>query len=91
MLNFIKQNKLGTLTIVVCLTYMFLGLPAQIIQTWRTHNIAGISILMFLLLALQSVCWVAYGIQKKDRFVIIANIFGSLFSIIIVLEYFIFR
>ncbi len=88
MLEYIKNNKLGTFTIALSLTYMFLGLPAQIFKIWQTRSVGDISILMFCLLAAQSLFWVFYGIQKRDWFVVTANTFGTLFSTIIVLEYF---
>lgn len=85
---FLKNNKLGTVTIVLSLTFMFLGLPSQIWQIWKTGSVAGISILAFSLLATQSFFWVLYGFQKKDWFVVVANFVGTIFSTIIVFEYF---
>ncbi len=73
------------------LTFMFLGLPSQIIRIWQTGSVKEISVTMFSLLMLQSVFWVLYGRQKNDWFVIIANSFGTLFSAIIVVEYFLFK
>ncbi len=89
MINFIKQNKLGSLATTLSLIYMSLGLPSQIIKIWNTHSVQGISVLMFLLLGIQSVAWVAYGMQKKDNFITIPNILGALFSFVVVIEYFI--
>jgi len=86
----LKDNKLGTVTIVLSLSYMFLGLPAQILKISETKSVADISIVMFSLLALQSILWVAYGFQKKDWFVVTANFFGTVFSLIIVVQYFLF-
>jgi len=85
------KNKLGIITLLLSLSYMFLGLPSQIIKIWETHSVKDISILMFLLLCIQSLFWVAYGKQRKDWFVIIANSFGAIFTAIIVAEYFLLR
>lgn len=46
---------------------------------------------MFALLLVQSIFWMLYGIQKKDGFIVTGNVFGSLFSGTIVLEWFMFR
>lgn len=70
---------------------MLLGLPSQIIQIWTHQSAKDISFLMFLLLAIQSTFWIAYGIQRKDWFVTIANTFGAIFAAIIVIEYLLFR
>jgi len=77
MLDYIKRNKLGTFTIALSLTYMFLGLPDQILTILRTRSIANISIVMFGLLAAQCISWVLYGFQKRDWFVVTANSVGG--------------
>lgn len=91
MITYIKNNKLGTATIVLSLSYMFLGLPSQILSIWQSQSVREISLPMFFLLCVQSIFWVLYGLQKKDWFVVTANTFGTLFSAFIVLEYFLFR
>ena len=85
------KNKLGIITLVTSLTYMFLGLPSQVIQIWRTHSVKDVSILMFLLLTIQSLFWLAYGAQRKDKFIVIANVFGALFAFMVVVEYLMFH
>lgn len=90
-LKYIIDNRLGAITVALSLTFMFLGLPSQIVRIWQTHSVKEISVTMFSLLTLQSVFWVLYGRQKNDWFVIIANSFGTLFSAIIVIEYFLFK
>ncbi len=91
MLNYVKENKLGVITVVLSVTFMLLGLPAQIWQIWNTKSVAGISVFSFALLATQCSFWIAYGIQKKDKNVMIPNLFGAIFSTVIVVEYFIFH
>jgi uncharacterized protein with PQ loop repeat len=87
---YLKENKLGGVTILFSLSYMFLGLPLQIWRIWETHSVKEISLPMFGLLCLQSIFWVLYGIQQKDWFVVTANAFCSFFAFIIVLLYFAF-
>lgn len=83
----LQANLLGAITLTICLTYMFLGLPHQIWTIWKKRSVEGVSVQMFILLAVQSFFWVLYGIQQGDWFVIIANSFGTLFSTTIVVEY----
>jgi uncharacterized protein with PQ loop repeat len=85
------KDKLGIVTLVISLTYMFLGLPSQVIEIWRTRSVSNVSILMFLLLTIQSIFWVVYGLKRKDKFVMIANCFGGLFAAMVVIEYVIFH
>lgn len=90
-LKYVMSNKLGTVTVALSLTYMFLGLPAQIWKIWEARSVEDISLLMFALLAIQSLAWVLYGKQKHDWFVFTANCFGTLFAAVIVVEYFLFK
>lgn len=83
----VQANWLGATTLVICLTYMFLGLPHQIWTIWRKQSVEGVSRPMFMLLAIQSLFWVLYGLQQGDRFVIIANSVGALFSMTVVVEH----
>ena len=87
----VKENKLGTVTITVSLAYMFLGLPTQIWKIWETRSVADISATMFTLLLVQSFFWVLYGFQKKDGFIIVPNVAATLFSFIILFEWWMFR
>lgn len=94
MFDYITNNWLGMATITVTLVYMFLGLPSQILKIWARKSVADIQILMFALLFFQSILWMLYGIyvtQKVDWFIVTGNAFGTLFSGIIIVEWFLFR
>ncbi len=84
--QYVLKNKLGTFTLALSLTFMFLGLPSQVYTISVTKSVNNISFPMFSLLATQSFFWVLYGVQRKDPFMIIANTFGTLFAGIIVLQ-----
>ena len=56
-------SKLGIVTTGISLTYMIFGLPSQILQIWSNHSVKDISILLFILLVMQSLFWIAYGIS----------------------------
>lgn len=89
--NFVKSNKLGALAVSFSLTFMFLGLPSQIMQIWTTRSVKEISIATFSLLAVQSFFWILYGFKRRDLFIVLPNLFGTIFATIIVIEYFLFR
>ena len=84
--EYVKENKLGSFTLALSLTYIFIGLPSQVYTIWETASARDISLPMFLLLALQSLFWVLYGSQRKDWPMIIANTFVVLFAGIITVQ-----
>lgn len=87
-LSYVKENKLGVFTLALSLTYIFIGLPSQISVIWKTGSARDVSLPMFFLLALQSLFWVFYGVQRKDWPMMIANAFVVLFAAIIILQCF---
>ena len=91
MLTYIKNNKLGSLTMALSLIFIFLGLPSQVLAIWKAKSVVNVSLVMFALLAAQSVAWVCYGLQKRDLFIVIPNAFVTLFGIAIVAECILFR
>lgn len=88
MIDHIKNNKLGTVTVILSLAFMSLGLLSQVFEIWTSRSVAGVSVFAFMLLAVQSFFWVLYGAQKRDWFIITPNILGTLFAATIVAEYF---
>lgn len=89
-LMYFRANRLGVVTLTLCLLYMFIGLPDQIWSIWKSQSVREISLPMYVLLSAQSIGWVLYGYKKKDWFVLIANSFGTVFSATIVVEYIVF-
>ncbi len=90
-IDYAKNNKLGSLTMALALALMLYGLPSQILTIWEAKSAKEISLAMFGLGATQCFFWVLYGIQKRDWFIITPNSFGALFMGVIVVEYFLFR
>lgn len=89
--EYVRNNRLGIVTVTLSLTFMFVGLPSQILRILETKSAKEISITMFSLLVVQSFFWVLYGYQKRDWFVVTANAFGTFFSLVIVIEWFLFQ
>jgi Uncharacterized conserved protein len=65
----------------ICTT---LGFIPQIIRGLRTKRLDDISPVMYILLIFGLSLWLSYGIHIEDMIIIVANAFGVLFSIIII-------
>ncbi len=65
----------------VCTTSGFIP---QIIRGIRTKRLDDVSPVMCLLLIFGLSLWLSYGIHIEDMIIIVANAFGVLFSIIII-------
>jgi MtN3 and saliva related transmembrane protein len=57
----------------------------QIIKIWGSHSTQGVSLLTWLFYALTSLVWLAYGISKKDKALIISGALWALSQTIVVL------
>ena len=61
------------------------GFVPQIIQGYRTKHLKDLSYLMNGLLALGMGMWLIYGLARKDAAIIIANIAGITFNVMLIL------
>lgn len=85
------EKHLGSMTLILSLVFTFIGLPAQIYRIWQTQSAHDVSIATFCLLAIQSLFWVMYGIQKqKDWVIIVPNTFVVIFAVAIIIEWVVF-
>ena len=57
----------------------------QIIGIWFRHNTAGVSLATWLFYTLTSGIWLAYGIIKKDKPLIVSGLLWSTSQAIVVL------
>ncbi|OGH08298.1 MAG: hypothetical protein A2152_01295 [Candidatus Levybacteria bacterium RBG_16_35_6] len=55
----------------------------QVIKSWKTKQVQGLSALTFSLLSLNSILWITYGILIKSIPVIFANFVVWILTIII--------
>lgn len=56
----------------------------QLIKILKTKKVDDLSLAMFIMIFLAQVIWLVYGFHIKDIPVIFTNIFGMLFSVIII-------
>ncbi|MEY3052583.1 MAG: hypothetical protein RLY31_2368 [Bacteroidota bacterium] len=45
----------------------------QVIKTWKTRSTGDLSLFMFLLIFIGTLCWFAYGLLRQDLPIILAN------------------
>ena len=45
----------------------------QVVKTWKTRSTSDLSLGMFLMLFIGTVCWFAYGLLRSDLPIILAN------------------
>lgn len=53
----------------------------QVIKTWKERSAKDISLMMFLIAALNEVMWIVYGILKNDWVIILTNAVVLLMSL----------
>ncbi|KHE92531.1 MAG: SemiSWEET transporter [Candidatus Scalindua rubra] len=73
--------KIVGIIAAICTTSGFIP---QIIRGLRTKRLDDISPVMYILLIFGLSLWLSYGIHIEDMIIIVANAFGVLFSIIII-------
>jgi len=61
----------------------FTFLP-QVIKTWKDKSAKDISLLMFIIAAVNEVMWVAYGVLKDNMVIILTNAILLVMSLIMI-------
>ena len=46
----------------------------QVIKTWREKSAKNVSLLMFIIAAVNEVMWIAYGVMRNDMVIIVTNV-----------------
>lgn len=46
----------------------------QVIKTWKERSAKDVSMLMFIIAAVNEVLWIAYGLLKDDWVIIVTNV-----------------
>jgi len=66
----------------VCTTLAFVP---QVVQSWRTRDLSGISLPMYTIFTLGVLLWLIYGILIQDWPVIIANAITAMLASVVLL------
>ena len=73
----------GGNTLIFTLIYTGLGLPVQIRQNIIRRSVGSLSLFMAVLLFLTFSSWVAHGLIKRDWFMVVPNLTGAIFALVI--------
>jgi len=46
----------------------------QVIKTWKEKSAKNVSLLMFIIAAVNEVMWIAYGVMRDDMVIIVTNV-----------------
>ena len=66
----------------VCATLAFVP---QVVQSWRTRDLSGISLPMYTIFTIGVLLWLIYGILIQDWPVIIANAITAMLASVVLL------
>lgn len=66
----------------VCTTLAFVP---QVVQSWRTRDLSGISLPMYTIFTIGVLLWLIYGILIRDWPVIIANAITAMLASVVLL------
>ncbi len=45
----------------------------QVVKTWKEKSAKNVSLLMFVIAAVNEVMWIAYGVMRDDMVIIVTN------------------
>ena len=52
----------------------------QVIKTWQQKTASNVSLLMFIIAAINEIMWIGYGVLKDDMVIIVTNVIVLLMS-----------
>jgi len=81
----------GTLATIVSVLMVFIGLPKQIRTNYRHKSCNGLDKTLFILVLFAYGTWALYGGAGRNAFLLISNIPGFIFSIVICVQMWIYR
>ncbi|MBK1875306.1 SemiSWEET family sugar transporter [Pelagicoccus mobilis] len=84
------ESTLGTIAMITGLLMTFLGLPGQILKTWKSKSANDLSLFMWGMGFANVVAWTSYGLfrEEPDWYLVIPNAFGLLFVAVILFQIF---
>lgn len=61
------------------------GFVPQVYKTWRTKDVGGLSLWMYMALFAGTVLWLIYGLYTNSRPIILANVVASTLTLIMLI------
>ena len=56
----------------------------QVIKTWKEKSARNVSLMMFVIAAINEVMWIAYGVMRNDMVIIITNVIMIVMAFIMI-------
>lgn len=84
-------TSLSNMAIIMSLVLFCMGWPVQIYKNAKRKSVEGLSLPLFILSLLASVVWLWYGIRTHIPLLIIPNIPGVFFGIILITQFMLYR
>ena len=56
----------------------------QVIKTWKEKSAKNVSLMMFVIAAINEVMWIAYGVMRNDMVIIITNVIMIVMAMIMI-------
>ena len=81
----------GWCATIVTTAYTMFGLPGQIKENYQRKSTEGLSISLFCFLFATFASWIFYGILLQNYFIIVPNVLGALFGIVILFQFFYYK
>jgi uncharacterized protein with PQ loop repeat len=87
----IITNIIGLAATIVSLTIVFVGLPQQIYKNWKNKNCKGLATSLIFAAFGTYTLWSLYGWMKPELFLAISQTPGSIFALILVIQFFLYK
>ena len=87
------NNILGWMASIGSIAYLSIGLPFQIHRNYRNKSAKGVSLALVIFMCLSILLWLAYAWTKqpKDFFILASNLPGLLFSLVLLVQFYVYR
>lgn len=56
----------------------------QVIKTWKEKSAKNVSLMMFIIAAVNEVMWIAYGVLRNDMVIIVTNVIMIMMAFIMI-------
>lgn len=56
----------------------------QVLKTWKEKSAKNVSLLMFIIAAVNEVMWIAYGVMRDDMVIIVTNVIMIVMAFIMI-------
>jgi len=81
----------GLIASVLTIILVFIGLVSQAYKNYKRKSCSGLSLVYFIIIFFAYSAWSAYGWSKHDWFLFIPQTAGSLISVVLLVQFFIYR